>query len=54
MINVAMINGARKAIACEALGLSVRTIQRWYDWKVANYSKMLGLTHLVLHPPISC
>jgi hypothetical protein len=33
MINVAVINGARKAIACETLGLSVRTIQRWYDEK---------------------
>jgi transposase InsO family protein len=33
MINVAVINGARKAIACETLGLSVRTIQRWFNEK---------------------
>ena len=30
MINQATRNGARKAIACKIIGLSVRTMQRWY------------------------
>jgi putative transposase len=33
MINSAVLGGARKAIACKTLGLSVRTIQRWYHGK---------------------
>jgi putative transposase len=33
MINSAVLGGARKAIACKTLGLSVRTIQRWYHEK---------------------
>lgn len=33
MINVATLNGARKAIACKTLGLSIRTVQRWYHEK---------------------
>jgi putative transposase len=33
MINLATLNGARKAIACKTIGLSVRTIQRWYHEK---------------------
>jgi len=33
MIHSAVSNGARKAIACKTLGLSVRTIQRWYHEK---------------------
>lgn len=33
MINIATNNGARKAIACKTIGLSVRTIQRWYHHK---------------------
>ncbi|MFB1036761.1 MAG: hypothetical protein QMC38_15605 [Sinobacterium sp.] len=31
--NAALLNGARKAIACRTLGISVRTIQRWYHEK---------------------
>jgi putative transposase len=33
MIHSAVSNGARKVIACKTLGLSVRTIQRWYHEK---------------------
>lgn len=33
MIDSAVLSGARKAIACKTLGLSVRTIQRWYHEK---------------------
>ena len=33
MIHSAVLSGARKAIACKTLGLSVRTIQRWYHEK---------------------
>lgn len=30
MLNTAINSGARKALACKTLGVSVRTIQRWY------------------------
>lgn len=33
LINSAVLSGARKAIACRTLGISVRTIQRWYHEK---------------------
>jgi putative transposase len=33
LINSAVLSGARKAIACKTLGLSMRTIQRWYHEK---------------------
>lgn len=33
LINSAIASGARKAIACKTIGVSVRTIQRWYSDK---------------------
>ena len=33
LINSAISSGARKAIACKTIGVSVRTIQRWYNDK---------------------
>lgn len=33
IINTAILTGARKAIACKTVGISVRTIQRWYNEK---------------------
>jgi len=33
LINSALVGGARKAIACKTIGISVRTIQRWYNEK---------------------
>jgi len=33
LINSAISRGARKAIACKTLGISVRTVQRWYHEK---------------------
>ena len=30
-INDAIANGARKVQACETLGLTIRTLQRWSD-----------------------
>jgi putative transposase len=39
MIHSAESNGARKAIACKTLGLSVRTIQRWYHEKSGQLSE---------------
>jgi putative transposase len=39
MINSAVLSGARKAIACKTLGLSVSTIQRWYHEKSGQLFK---------------
>ena len=30
-IEEAMAQGARKALACETIGLNIRTVQRWYQ-----------------------
>jgi putative transposase len=32
-----VLSGARKAIACRTLGLSVRTVQRWYHEKSGQF-----------------
>lgn len=37
LINSAISSGARKAIACKTIGVSVRTIQRWFNEKSKKF-----------------